>query len=185
MFLIVFYFPHSISVLSFYIDVVLTLFIKHNAPRVICVRLTDSCKYWKYVSKLFHNTVLVCFSRLSKVCESFAFKQHLQATTALRHLTQIIPMSCSQMPAIFVMITSSNGNRLRITGHLCGEFTGHRGIPRTKASDAELCCFLSSAPDLHGLVNNREAGDLRRHRVHHDVIVMSWEYMLFLISECT
>ena len=25
---------------------------------------------------------------------------------------------------------------------LCGEFTGHRWIPRTKASDAELWCFL-------------------------------------------
>ena len=35
----------------------------------------------------------------------------------------------------------------RITGHLCGEFTGHRWIPRTKASDAELWCFLWSAPE--------------------------------------
>ena len=25
----------------------------------------------------------------------------------------------------------------RVTGHLCGEFTGHRWIPHTKASDAE------------------------------------------------
>ena len=30
---------------------------------------------------------------------------------------------------------------------LCGEFTGHRWIPRTKASDAELWCFLWSAPE--------------------------------------
>ena len=28
-----------------------------------------------------------------------------------------------------------------------GEFTGQRGIPRTKASVAELWCFLCSAPD--------------------------------------
>ena len=47
----------------------------------------------------------------------------------------------------FVMMTSSNGNILRVTGHWCGEFTGHRWIPRTKASDAELWCFLWSAPD--------------------------------------
>ena len=26
----------------------------------------------------------------------------------------------------------------RVTGHLCGEFTGYRWIPRIKASDAEL-----------------------------------------------
>ena len=30
---------------------------------------------------------------------------------------------------------------------LCGEFTGHRWIPRTKASDAEFWCFLWSAPE--------------------------------------
>ena len=38
-----------------------------------------------------------------------------------------------------VMMTSSNGNIFRVTGP--------RWIPRTKASDAELWCFLSSAPD--------------------------------------
>ena len=40
------------------------------------------------------------------------------------------------------MMTSSNGNIFRVTGHLCGEFTGHRWIPRRKANDAELWCFL-------------------------------------------
>ena len=44
------------------------------------------------------------------------------------------------------MMTSSNGNIFRVTGHLCREFTGLRWIPRTKASDAELWCFLWSAP---------------------------------------
>ena len=36
------------------------------------------------------------------------------------------------------MMTSSNGSIFCITGPLCGEFTGHRWIPLTKASDAEL-----------------------------------------------
>ena len=39
-------------------------------------------------------------------------------------------------------MTSSNGNIFRVTGHLCGEFTGPRWIPRTKASDAKLWCFF-------------------------------------------
>ena len=39
------------------------------------------------------------------------------------------------------MMTSSNGNIFRDTGHLCGEFTGHRWFPRTKASHAELWYF--------------------------------------------
>ena len=47
---------------------------------------------------------------------------------------------------LIAMMTSSNGNIFRETGPLCGEFTGGRWIPRTKASDAELWCFLSSAP---------------------------------------
>ena len=41
-----------------------------------------------------------------------------------------------------------NGNIFRVTGHLCGEFTGPRWIPHTKASDAELWCLLWSAPEL-------------------------------------
>ena len=71
------------------------------------------------------------------------------------------------------MMTSSNGKNFRVTGPLCGKFTGHRWIPRTKASDAELWCFLWSAPWINGWVSNRETGDLRRHRAHYDVIVMN------------
>ena len=71
------------------------------------------------------------------------------------------------------MMTLSNGNIFRVTGHLCGEFTCHQWIPLTKANDAELWCFLWSEPWINGWVNNREAGDLRRHRAHYDVIVMN------------
>ena len=47
----------------------------------------------------------------------------------------------------FKMMMSWNGNIFRVTGPLCREFTGHRWIPRTKASDAELWCFLWSDPN--------------------------------------
>ena len=40
------------------------------------------------------------------------------------------------------MMTASNGNNFRVTGPLCREFTGHRWIPLTKASDVELWCFF-------------------------------------------
>ena len=49
---------------------------------------------------------------------------------------------------------------------------GHRGFPLTKASDAEHCCFLGSPPKKNSCVNNRDAGDLKRLRTHHDVTVM-------------
>ena len=45
------------------------------------------------------------------------------------------------------MMTSSNGSMFHVTGPLWGESTGHRWIPLTKASDAELWCFLWSAPE--------------------------------------
>ena len=45
------------------------------------------------------------------------------------------------------MMTSSNVNIFRVTGHLWGEFTGPRWIPLAKASDAELWCFLWSSPE--------------------------------------
>ena len=53
--------------------------------------------------------------------------------------------------AIFLlhMMTSSNGNMFYVTGPLCGEFTGHRWIPCTKASGAKLWCFLWSAPGMN------------------------------------
>ena len=39
----------------------------------------------------------------------------------------------------------------RATSPLCGEFTGHRWIPLTKVSDAELSCFIWSAPESERL----------------------------------
>ena len=50
-------------------------------------------------------------------------------------------------PCFGFMMTSSNGNIFRVTGHLCGEFTGDRWIPRPVANDMDLWCFLSSAPE--------------------------------------
>ena len=48
---------------------------------------------------------------------------------------------------IWLMTTSSNGNILRVTSPLCEEITGHRWIPLTKSSDADLWCFLWAAPE--------------------------------------
>ena len=42
---------------------------------------------------------------------------------------------------------SSNGNIFHVTGSLWGESTCYWWIPLTKASDAELWCFLWSVPE--------------------------------------
>ena len=75
------------------------------------------------------------------------------------------------------MMTSSNGNIFRVTGPLVGEFIGHPCIPQ--ASDADLWCFLWSTPWINRWVNNREAGDLRRHRAHYGVIVIYTKCLTF------
>ena len=62
------------------------------------------------------------------------------------------------------MMTSSNGNIFRVTGHLCGEFAGPRWFPHTKASNVELWCFSLVCARINGWVNTGPAGDLRRHR---------------------
>ena len=71
------------------------------------------------------------------------------------------------------MITSSNGSIFRVTGPLWEESTGHRWIPLTKASNAELWFFSLISAWTNGWANNRrDAGDLRPRRPHHDVTVM-------------
>ena len=53
-----------------------------------------------------------------------------------------------------------------------------RGIHRSpvnyphKGQWLRVWCFVWSAPWTNGWVNNREAGDLIRHRAHYDIIVM-------------
>ena len=57
---------------------------------------------------------------------------------------------------------------------------------------SEMLCFLLTsilyilwyAPWINGWVNNREAGDLRKHRAHYDVIVGKWgTWQLIIISQ--
>ena len=96
----------------------------------------------------------------------------LQLTILYHVLLAVCCQSIFIKPYKTSLMTSSNGNIFRVTGPLCGEFTGHRWIPLTKASDEERWCFLWSAPWINGWVNNREADDLKRHRAHYDVIVV-------------
>ena len=53
----------------------------------------------------------------------------------------------------------------------------HKGQWRGALMFSLICVWIN------GWVNNREAGDLRRHRAHYDVIVMRWA--ICLPDECT
>ena len=59
----------------------------------------------------------------------------------------------------------------RVTGPLCGEFIGLSEFP-TQRPVARTLMFSLICVWINGWVNNREAGDLRRHWGRCDVIVM-------------
>ena len=75
-------------------------------------------------------------------------------------------------PFILYMMTSSNGNIFRVTGHLCGEFTGPPVNSPHKGQSRGALIFSLICARINGWVNNGDAGDLRRNRAHYDVIVM-------------
>ena len=76
--------------------------------------------------------------------------KHVQSFVNCDHHTQICRLYAGFMQLLTLLgkqftdfvVTSSNGNIFRITGPLWVEFTGHRWIPPTKASDAELDVFF-------------------------------------------
>ena len=73
-----------------------------------------------------------------------------------------------------VIMTSSNGNIFRFTGHLCGEFTGHLVNSSHKGQWRGALMFSLIFARINRWVNIREAGDVRRHRAHYDVIVIAF-----------
>ena len=73
-------------------------------------------------------------------------------------------------------MTSSNGNIFRFNGLLCGEFTDHRWFPHNGQWRGALM-FPLICTWIKAWVNNHEAGDLRLHCAHYDVIVMGPPYI--------
>ena len=70
-----------------------------------------------------------------------------------------------------IMMASSNGNIFRVTGPLCGEFIGPSELPAQRPVTQSFDVFFDLCLN-NGWINNRDVGDLRRHRTHYDAIVM-------------
>ena len=78
---------------------------------------------------------------------------------------------------IKIMMTSSNGNIFRVTGHLYGGFTGYKGQWRGPLMFTLICVWI------YDWVNNREAGGLRRYRAQYDVTpMMTFPFQKLLIQ---
>ena len=137
---------------------------------------TPSCSLWRHCNAL--NRMLRSQTMGSKsatwfisprtwpLLAEYPLIQDVASHGAVNQLKSLRNWILYMVAFHFIMITSSNGNIFRVIGPLCGEFTGHRWIPHTKASDALFDVFF----DLR-LNNNREAGDLTP-RAHYDVTVM-------------
>ena len=74
-------------------------------------------------------------------------------------------------------MTSSNGNIFRVTGPLCGEFTGPGEFPAQRPVTRSFGILLICTR-INGWLNNGEAGDLRRNHAQYDVTVMLWPWLL-------
>ena len=133
----------------------LTAAIDHLSNFVWC---DVSIRLW-IVSSVFIRKTINCADRCVQSNDRKYDQQNsLNLWTTIVHCALAFSLHC--------MMTSSNGNIFRVTGHLSSVISPHKGQWRG------ALIFLWFAPWINGWVSNREAGDLRRHRAHYDVIVM-------------
>ena len=98
---------------------------------------------WKRATALEQNLQAlnivygVCWDAMQR---TFSISRHFYIQGHTKHITPYCTGPCYHDDVI-------KWKHFRVTGPLCGEFTGRRWISLTKASDAELWCFLWSAPE--------------------------------------
>ena len=95
---------------------------------------------WNNAGLLLIEPLGTNFSEILIAIITFSFKK-----TRLKVSSAKWRPYCLGLNVLMKILMSLNGNIFGVAGPLCGEFTGHRLIPLTKASDAELWCFLWSA----------------------------------------
>ena len=111
-----------------------------------CWRLTTSlslsCDSARFLDSILVTSSIFTSKRRSKLPHSLQTLKYLDINVSLTFETQtelfvvvILKQNSNYTIKVvmnFLMMTSSNGNISRITGPLCGEFTGHRWIPLTQ-----------------------------------------------------
>ena len=97
-------------------------------------------------------------------------------------LHQILHLCMLNFVKLERLCTHDDLKIFRVTGHLRGEFTGPRWIPRTKGQWRRALMFSLICVWINGWVNNREVGDLRHYCAQYDVIVMSVSYPTWKVS---
>ena len=124
----------------------------------------DPSGWYLPVTAYLTNTIAAAF-----YCPPEGFNFFKSQSHSLRELETLWSIISSSYYSN--MMTSSRGNIFRVTGHLLGDFTGHRWTP-LKGQLCGALMFYLICSWINGWVNNGEAGDLRRHCAHYDVTVM-------------
>ena len=125
------------------IENVATIITRSHPPRTTNMSTTNPCKtkqhayalrpsdiMWRHITGSTFNQAMVYYLSTKPLpeptlnCCPLTIKWNLRLT-----------MQDSQGLVFQDLMTSSNENILRVTGPLCGEFTGHRWILLTRASD--------------------------------------------------
>ena len=85
------------------------------------------------------------------------------------------------------MMTSSNGNIFRVTGPLCWNPSVTGGFPSQRPMTRSFDIFFDLRLEKTVEQDNRDVGDLRRLRTHHDVTVMpqlSANHVIYMYCTC-
>ena len=136
-------FPISIRLTS------LALWQSNDCPSASKATLMNMDKYFMWIhyerlhnhNKAKHNKTVCIFLGIYCKRVNLNISTIFSGLIVLTHVCYTIGINSA------CMTMSSNGNIFCVTGPLCREFTSHRWIPLTKGSDAELWCFLWSAPE--------------------------------------
>ena len=145
-----------------------------------CWSLVINTTNWLYIGYLCTRSCRLCWNDLRNnlwIWQEEISISHYKSQYIPGNIHTVHTLLCFVMVwhwLIPPMMTSSKGNIFCVTDPLWGEFTGHRWIPLTKASGAELWCFQATPEKT--IDDNRDAGDLRRHRANYDVTVMQCQW---------
>ena len=122
------------------------VYLYHRVHVFHIIRLSNGFNFFRNEHSSFYKYFV------NKLACTLASQQKLERENYKWLRIHIDDISSSDMVSTLrrktlTMMTSSNGSIFRVTGPLCGEFTGDRWISLTKASDAELWCVLWSVPE--------------------------------------
>ena len=92
---------------------------------------------------IYEGNITLCRQIFLSKFHHFKTSEHLHTQEAQsREARMSAEYGLDGLFTLLVMMTSLNGRMFRVTGPLCREFTGHRWIPLTKASDTAFWCFF-------------------------------------------